>query len=143
MWHTIPELNLLEQNINVPGLSPLFPDVHCTRDGSVCQVVTGQGEINAAATISALLYSEQFDLASTYFLITGIGGISPKSGTIGSVTFARFAVQVGLQHEFDAREKPEHFTSGYFAHGTTSPGTLPSDNGRKLMPLRRRISSVH
>ncbi|KAJ6620666.1 purine nucleoside permease [Mycena sp. CBHHK59/15] len=124
-WHNIPEFNLLAQNITVPGFSPLFPDVHCTEDGSICQLTTGQAEINAASTISSLLNSPCFDLTSTYFVLAGIAGVSPKLATVGSVTFARYAVQGGLQHEFDAREKPAHFPSGYFAQGTTSPGEYP------------------
>ncbi|KAJ6582033.1 purine nucleoside permease [Mycena capillaripes] len=124
-WYNIPEFNLLAQNITVPGFSPLFPDVHCTQDGSICQVITGQAEINAASTVSSLLNSPRFDLTSTYFLLAGIAGVSPRQATIGSVTFARYAVQGGLQHEFDAREKPAHFPSGYFAQGTTTPGQYP------------------
>ncbi|KAF7356230.1 Purine nucleoside permease [Mycena venus] len=124
-WYNIPEFDLLAQNITVPGLSPLFPDVHCTQDGSICQLITGQGEINAASTMSSLLNSPRFDLRSTYFLLAGIAGVSPRHATVGSVTFARFAVQGGLQHEFDAREKPAHFPSGYFAQGTTAPGQYP------------------
>lgn len=27
----------------MPGISPLFPEVHCTQDGEICQVVTGEG----------------------------------------------------------------------------------------------------
>jgi len=124
-WYNIPEFDLFAQNITVPGFSPLFPDVHCTQDGSICQLTTGQAEINAASTMSSLLNSPRFDLRSTYFLLAGIAGVSPRQATVGSVTFARFAVQGGLQHEFDAREKPEHFPSGYFAQGTTAPGQYP------------------
>ena len=40
-WYGIPEFNLLARNISVPGLSPLYPDVHCTEKGEVCQIVTG------------------------------------------------------------------------------------------------------
>lgn len=43
VWYGIPEFNLLEHNITIPGLSPLFPQVHCTSDGEICQVVTGEG----------------------------------------------------------------------------------------------------
>ncbi|KAJ7250460.1 purine nucleoside permease [Mycena haematopus] len=124
-WYNIPEFDLLAQNITVPGFSALFPDVHCTQDGSICQLITGQAEINAASTMSSLLYSPRFDLRSTYFLLSGVGGVSPRQATIGSVTFARYAVQGGLQHELDAREKPAHFPSGYFAQGTTAPGQYP------------------
>ncbi|KAJ7066171.1 purine nucleoside permease [Mycena amicta] len=123
-WYDIPEFNLLAQNITVPGFSPLFPEAFCTEDGLICQVITGQAEINAASTMSSLINSPRFDLRSTYFVLSGIAGVNPKLATLGSVTFARYAVQ-GLQHEFDAREKPEHFPSGYFAHGTTSPGEYP------------------
>ncbi|KAL8761804.1 MAG: hypothetical protein Q9194_007644 [Teloschistes cf. exilis] len=124
VWYNIPEFNLLERNITVPGFSPLFPDAHCTKDGSVCQVVTGESgpyylvrqhlalKINAASTITALTFSPLFDLQKTYFMIAGIAGISPKVATLGSVTFARYAIQVALQYEFDAREIPENFTTG-------------------------------
>lgn len=124
-WHNIPEFDLLAQNITVPGFSALFPDVHCTQDGSICQLITGQAEINAASTVSSLLHSHHFDLSSTYFVLAGIGGVSPRQATVGSVTLARYAVQGGLQHEIDAREKPAHFPSGYFAQGTTAPGQYP------------------
>ena len=46
-------------------------------------------------------------------MVGGIAGINPKIATLGSVTFARYAVQVALQYEFDAREIPDNFTTGY------------------------------
>ncbi|KAF7358217.1 Purine nucleoside [Mycena venus] len=125
VWYNIPEFNVLAQNISVPGLSPLFPEVHCTKNGSICQLTTGEGEINAASTVAALLHSSAFDLRTTYFLIAGIAGVNPKVATIGSVTFARYAVQVGLQFEIDAREIPANFPTGYFPQGTTAPGQYP------------------
>jgi purine nucleoside permease len=42
IWYGIPEFDLLALNITVPGFSPLFPDAHCTADGDVCQLVTGE-----------------------------------------------------------------------------------------------------
>lgn len=69
-------------------------------------------EINAAVTITALVFSPLFDLTTTYFLIGGIAGVNPEVATLGSVTFARYAVQVALQYEFDAREIPDNFTTG-------------------------------
>ena len=126
-WFGIPEFNVLEHNITIPGFSPLFPQAHCTRDGSICQLTTGEAEINAASTISALVHSPVFDLTSTYFLIAGIAGISPKLGTLGSVAFARFGVQVALQFEFDAREKPDNFSTGYVPQGSFSPDQFPQE----------------
>ncbi|KAF9264601.1 NUP-domain-containing protein [Marasmius fiardii PR-910] len=126
VWYNIPEFNLQSRNITVPGFSPRYPNVHCTLDGSVCQLVTGEAEINAGITMAALIYSSSmFDLSKTYFLISGISGINPNRGTIGSVTLARFAVQVGLQHEIDAREIPAGFSTGYFPLGSQRPDQFP------------------
>lgn len=44
-WYGIPEFNLLARNISVPGVSPLYPDVHCTENGDVCQIVTGEAGV--------------------------------------------------------------------------------------------------
>lgn len=117
--------DLFAKNVTVPGLSMLFPDVHCLADGSVCQLTTGESEINAAVTISSLVASPQFDLTSTYFMIAGIAGINPKQGTLGDVAFSRFAIQVALQYEFDAREKPDNFSTGYFPQGSYAPDEYP------------------
>ncbi len=45
--------------------------------------------------------------------------------TLGSVTFARYAVQVALQYEFDAREIPANYTTGYVPQGSTDPTMYP------------------
>ena len=82
-------------------------------------------EINAATTMSALTFSSLFDFRETYFFIAGIAGVNPKVGTLGSVGFAKYAVQVALQYEFDAREIPENFTTGYVPQGSTSPMEYP------------------
>ncbi|PTU18312.1 hypothetical protein P175DRAFT_0511739 [Aspergillus ochraceoroseus IBT 24754] len=99
VWWGIPEFNLLAHNITVPGASPLFPNVHCTEDFQVCQLVTGETEINAAVTVSSVIFSPFFDLQHTYFLIAGIAGINPKVAT-------SLFVQVALQYEIDIREMP-------------------------------------
>ncbi|TGO12578.1 hypothetical protein BTUL_0086g00540 [Botrytis tulipae] len=120
-WYGIKEFDILARNITVPGISPLFPEVHCTLDGEICQVITGEGEINAAVTINSIAYSPLFDLSQTYFLIAGIAGVSPKVATIGAVTFSRYAVSVALQYEMDAREIPSNWTTGYWPQGSYSP----------------------
>lgn len=143
VWYGIPEFNILAQNITIPGFSPLFPDAHCTSDGSICQLITGEAEINAASTMTALVYSGVFDLTTTYFLIAGIAGINPKVATIGSVTFARFAVQVALQQEFDAREKPSDFPTGYVPQGSTSPDQYPeSIYGTEVFELNSDLRTI-
>ncbi|KAI0996692.1 Purine nucleoside permease [Podosphaera aphanis] len=119
--------NLLAINITIPGLSPLFPEVHCLSDRSVCQVTTGESEINAAATMTALVNSPLFDFRKTYFMVAGIAGVNPKYGTVGGVSFSKYAVQVALQYEFDFRDVTDNFTSGYIPLGTTAPDQYPRD----------------
>lgn len=118
--------SLLAVNVSTPGLSMLFPHVHCVADQSVCQVTTGESEINAATTVAAVALSGRFDLRRTYVLVAGIAGVNPRHATLGSVALARFAVQVALQYEFDAREKPANFSTGYFAFGAAGPGDYPT-----------------
>lgn len=125
VWYGIEEFDLLAQNITIPGFSPLFPDAHCTADGQICQMVTGESEINAATSVSALVFSGYFDLKKTYFMIAGIAGVNPEVATLASVTFAKYAVQVALQYEFDAREIPANFTNGYVPFGAYSPDQYP------------------
>ncbi|KAF2128656.1 purine nucleoside permease [Dothidotthia symphoricarpi CBS 119687] len=121
VWWNIPEFDILAQNISIPGLSPRFPEAHCTADGEICQVVTGEGEINAATTIQSLTLYAGFDLTETYFLSAGIAGVNPNIATLGSVTYARFAIQVAQQYEFDIRDIGDNFTTGYIPYGTTAP----------------------
>lgn len=56
----------LTENITLPGLSPLFPSVHCNQARDICHFITGEGEINAAASVTALLSSDALDLRQTY-----------------------------------------------------------------------------
>ena len=78
IWYDIKEFDILALNITVPGLSPLFPDVHCTANGDVCQVVTGESEINAATTIASLVRSPRFDLTTSYWMVAGIAYVFDK-----------------------------------------------------------------
>jgi purine nucleoside permease len=105
----------------------LFPNAHCNCNYTICQITTGEAEINAAATVTALYLSPLFDLTTTYFLIAGIAGVNPYEGTTGTAAFARFAVQVALQYEIDAREMPANFSAGYFPLGTVYPASYPKN----------------
>ncbi|KAL3440075.1 purine nucleoside permease-domain-containing protein [Aspergillus insuetus] len=143
IWHSIPDFNLLVHKISVPGHSPLFPTIHFTRTHEICQIATGEREINAAVTISALLFSTHFNLTSTYFLIADIAGKSPKHGSTGSVTFPRFAVQPELQHEIQIRELPANFSTGYIPQGSTRPGVFPKTvYGTEVFELDARLVDI-
>jgi purine nucleoside permease len=135
--------DLLARNISAPGLSVQFPHIHCTSDGSICQVTTAMAEINAAATMTAVILSPHFDLRKTYFLIAGIAGVSPKVSTLGGVALARYAVQVALQYEFDAREMPGNFSVGYVSYGTTAPNQYPKTfYGTEVMEVNAALLDV-
>jgi purine nucleoside permease len=121
-----PWLAVLHTNrdIAVPGLSGDYPLVRCNAE-AVCQMTTGMGHANAAASMMAVLYSGLFDLRRTFFLIAGIAGIDPARGSIGSAAWARYAVDVGIAHEIDAREMPRGWRDGYFGILTDAPGKKP------------------
>lgn len=125
-WYDRPDIDLLAQNITVPGFSPLFPEAHCTSSGEICQMTAGEGEINAASSIMALWMSGKFDLEKTYFLIAGIGGVNPHVATTGSINFARFAVQLDLQYEFAQSQVPANWPSGYIPQGTDAADQYPT-----------------
>jgi len=96
--------DLIQHNITLPGLSPLFPQVHCNKQGEVCLFTTGEGQINAAASTMALILSPKFDFTSTYFYVTGIAGGDPRQSSLGDAVFAKYAIQVAQQYALDARE---------------------------------------
>ncbi len=113
-----------DRQIAVAGLPEAYPQVRCNAD-AVCQVTTGMGHANAAATLMALMYSGQFDFRQAYILIAGIAGIDPARGTIGTAAWARYAVDTGIAHEIDARELPKGWSDGYFGVMTASPDAAP------------------
>jgi purine nucleoside permease len=112
------------REIAVPGLSSEYPFVRCNA-AALCQVTTGMGHANAAASIMALLYSGLFDLHQTYFVVAGIAGIDPIRGTIGSAAWARYVVDTGIAQEIDAREMPRGWPDGYFGVYTDGPADKP------------------
>jgi purine nucleoside permease len=114
----------LAEPVAVPGLSADYPNVLCNAD-DVCQVTTGMGHTNAAASVAAVVFSRKFDLSHTYFLIAGIAGIDPTQGTLGSAAWARYLIDYGIAWELDAREKPDDWPTGYLGINTRSPTEKP------------------
>ncbi|KAF7561462.1 hypothetical protein G7046_g2683 [Stylonectria norvegica] len=134
-------------NLTVPvssaGFSMLFPNAFCTPDGSICQLTVGEGEINSAATLMALVLSRKFDLRETYFLLAGIGGVNPRRGTLGSVALVRYAVQVALQYEIDSRSIPDDWPTGYISYGRSYPHEYPCITyGTEVFELNAQLQEV-
>lgn len=133
----------MEKNITIPGLSPLFPQLHCLKDGSVCQVTTGESQVNAAATMMALVQSPLFDFRKTYFLIAGIAGINPRYGTLADVVFSKYAIQVDLQYEIDIRDLPSNFSTGYIPQGAKVPDQYPTDiYGTEVFEVNEKLRDI-
>ncbi|KAF7291332.1 Purine nucleoside [Mycena indigotica] len=126
VWFDIPEFDLRARKLPIPGLSPHAPALYSTSDGSICQLTIGEGMVNAAITLTAVAFSRLIDLRKTYVLVAGVAGVNPHFASLGSVTFARFAVHGGLQYEIDAREVPSGWETGLFAQGTSEPGRFPT-----------------
>jgi len=115
----------LTKKIPVAGMNADFPDVSCNAQ-DLCVITTGMGFANAASTLSALIYSPKFDLRRTYFIIDGIAGVDPKDGTLGSVHWARYAIDGTLRHEIDPRQMPADWTSSFVGLGVAVPGQKPT-----------------
>lgn len=125
--------------ITVPGLAADYPAVTCRKDG-VCLMTTGMGHTNAAASMMAVLFSPKFDLRDTYFLVTGIAGIDPKQGTLGTTAWAKYLVDFGTQWEIDAREIPKTWSTGFLGINTTSPDQMPKlDYQTEVFVLNPRL----
>lgn len=121
----------------------LYPQVFCTENRDVCQATIGEGEINAAASVMALVLSSKFDLRKTYFLITGIAGVNPHYATLGSIALSRFAVQVALQYEIDPRDLPPGWTTGYIPYGRDRPFEYPSITyGTEVFELNANLRDI-
>jgi purine nucleoside permease len=112
------------RDFDVPGLPADAPAVRCTANG-ICHMIAGMGHANAAISMAALVYGGRLDLRKTYFLVAGIAGIDPAHGTIGSVAWARYAIDTGIVHEIDPRESPAAWSDGHFGLLTDSPDHKP------------------
>jgi purine nucleoside permease len=115
----------LTKKIPVPGMNADFPEVSCNAQ-DLCVITTGMGFANAASTLSALIYSPKFDLRRTYFIIDGIAGVDPKDGTLGSVHWARYAIDATLRHEIDPRQMPAAWSTSFLGLGAAAPGQKPA-----------------
>jgi purine nucleoside permease len=78
----------------------------------VLGIVVGSGSINSSASIMALGLDSRFDLSQAYWIVAGIAGINPNTGSVGSAAWAEWVVDRDLTHEIDAREIPSDWSTG-------------------------------
>ena len=97
----------------IPGLSnPLY----CT-DDQACIFVTEVGKTNAATSTMAIVKESKLDLTQTYWFISGIAGIPPWKGTLGSVGVNEWAIDVDLRHSAFEEETPASYPGETFLIG--------------------------
>lgn len=116
-WH---ENAKLETIVKVPGLPKAADSVACNAD--ICAMTTTMGFANAASSVMAVAFSEQFDLRKTYFIIAGIAGVDPQNGTLGTAAWADYVVDAGLFHRIDRTEAGEGWPTTIIELGAKEPG---------------------
>jgi purine nucleoside permease len=102
-----------------------YHDLRLNADKGILGVLTGVGTARAAATIMALGLDPRFDLTHAYFLVSGIGGIDPQIGSLGSAVWSDYIIDGDLAHEIDAREIPANWKTGYVPLGKSTPYEQP------------------
>ena len=76
-------------------------------------------------------------------MLAGIAGINPEVATTGAVTFAKYAIQVALQYEFDPREIPDNFTTGYVPLGAVAPDEYPQNiYGTEVFEINENLRDI-
>jgi len=107
-----------------------YHDAMMNEDG-VLGIVTGVGTARAASTIMALGTDPRFDLTHAYWVIAGIGGIDPKTGSLGSAVWSDWIVDGDMAHELDLRETPKDWPTGYVPLRKDKPYEQPrtDENG--------------
>ncbi|HVU23732.1 MAG TPA: purine nucleoside permease [Opitutus sp.] len=84
--------------------------------------------VPASELVMAICLDPRLDVSHSYWLITGIAGIDPEFGSIGSTVWAANVVDGDAMREIDEREVPAGWPNGLFAIGTMQPGQLPVIN---------------
>jgi purine nucleoside permease len=121
-----------------------FHDLYYNPDTQVLGVVTGIGTARSTGATMALGLDPRFDLTQAYWLVAGIAGIDPEDASIGSVAWARYAVDGDLAHEIDAREIPADWKTGYFPRQTKGPNDMagkPDPSGGEMFQVNPTLET--
>jgi purine nucleoside permease len=100
-------------------------DARSNADGSILAILTGVGNTNAAASVTALGLDSRFDLRRSYWLVAGIAGGDPADVSLGSAVWTDYVVDGDLAHQIDPREMPAGWPTGYFPLGANRPYETP------------------
>ncbi|MHC1479582.1 purine nucleoside permease [Frateuria aurantia] len=82
---------------------------------------------HGAPDLVAFILDPRFDFSHTYWLFTGISGVDPNTGSVGSVAWARWVIDGDRARELDDRDIPKGWPYGLFAIGASRPDQLPDN----------------
>ncbi|WP_414040994.1 phosphorylase [Acidithiobacillus sp. M4-SHS-6] len=85
------------KTINFPGqYRPLICDEH-----GVCVTETGEGEMNAAITVTSIVKDHDLNVSKTIFIRSGIaGGVDSKGSALGSVYINNWIISWAFGHHY-------------------------------------------
>lgn len=86
-------------------------------------VCTGMGPRQSSAAVTALGFDPRFDLSKSVWLISGIAGIDPARGSVGSVVLANHIVDMAVAAYIDRAEPgfPSAWSTGWLPLTCTEP----------------------
>ncbi|MFA7495685.1 MAG: phosphorylase [Acidithiobacillus sp.] len=90
------------KTLSIPGL---FRPLICN-DKGVCVTETGEGEMNAAISVTSLIKDPAIDLKKTIFIRSGIaGGVDEKQTALGSVYINNWIISWAFGHHYLSDKK--------------------------------------
>ncbi len=122
--------------IEIPGAG--LDHVFANADRSLIAIVAGVGTANTAVSVMALGLCGMFDFSTAHWLVSGIAGVNPREGSLGSVYWADWVVDGDLGHEVDLRSAPQDWPIGIFPLGAKEPyGPSTLESGLFGRPYQR------
>ena len=119
------------ETMKVPGVER---PIRISNDGVIGMVTGMRGR--PRENIAALIMSGKFDFSKTYWLVAGIAGVDPRTGSIGSAAWANWVVDADPTFEIDDREIPKDWPWGIYSLGTGRPGVKGDAKGSSDMAWR-------
>ncbi len=119
------------ETMKVPGVER---PIRVSKDGVIGMVTGMRGR--PRENIAALILSGKFDFSKTYWLVAGIAGVDPRTGSIGSAAWANWVVDADPTYEIDDREIPKDWPWGIYSLGTDKPGVKGDAKGSSDMVWR-------
>ena len=122
---------------------PFGPHDLRTNDRGLMGICTGPGVTNSAMVITALGMDSRFDLRKSYWIISGIAGVDPADGSIGSAAWANWVIEGDLSKGIDYREAPEDWPYGIFPTNSKRPNQIGQGFSYKNMAFQLNPSLVN